>query len=142
MTIGYNEVEEGTIPLHQLNPRSRATSRRGQHPGGRRSFDENFFRSCAEIHRFLLRGRLPGHEPTHHRKRSGLGPQPRQGGRHHRQYPVPLCRPPPSTPATKAKTPSTPASTATAARTRVLRSSRPSPPHSATLSTLLVIDYL
>ena len=48
MTIGYNEVEEGTIPLHQLNPQSRATSRRGQHPGGRRSFDENFFRSCAE----------------------------------------------------------------------------------------------
>jgi hypothetical protein len=43
MTIGYNEVEEGTIPLHQLNPRSRATSRRGQHPGGRRSFDGKKF---------------------------------------------------------------------------------------------------
>lgn len=49
MTIGYNEVEEGTIPLHQMNPRNRATSQRGQHPGGRRSFDEIFFRSCAEI---------------------------------------------------------------------------------------------
>lgn len=23
MTIGYNEVEEGTIPLHQMNPRNR-----------------------------------------------------------------------------------------------------------------------